>query len=410
MPREKKQRLKKRKDGRYRTKYQGKMFYGNTEAEALALRKEYKDAIESGDFIEDSMTVYEYAYNWLPVHKASVAPNTYKSYSGYLNKLCSVIGNRPMKDIIPSDIKEVYNLYLGQSASQIRKARMLYVDMWDCAIEDRIVKTNPCRSKAAAPHEGTSGTHRALSKEEDDLILACPADLRLAVLLMRYAGLRRGEVMAFDIDRDVDFDRKIIKISRAIHFEGNRGIMSDPKTEAGKREIPLLDILEKELKGHHGPVCPMTYATTMTRSIWRNTWLHYLMQLELCLNQFTQKRWYHRTKDYIAQHPDEWRKYLRIMKQDPEKAEEYRLRGWETVSFRPHDLRHSFCTMLRDNGVDIKLAILWMGHADEKMILRIYDHPPEERVRKAVENLNQSLIGVQNGGQGRKSVSGSVDL
>ncbi len=42
MDRQKKQHLKQRADGRYRCAYNGKQFYGNTEAEALAARDEYK--------------------------------------------------------------------------------------------------------------------------------------------------------------------------------------------------------------------------------------------------------------------------------------------------------------------------------------------------------------------------------
>ena len=254
-----------------------------------------------------------------------------------------------MKDVTPSDIKAVYNEYLGMSDSAIRKARMLYVDLWDCAIEDGIVKSNPCRSKAARPHRGASGSHRALSSEEDDIILNCPAEFRTGALLMRYAGLRRGEVMAFDVDRDVDFDHGMIIVSRAVHFEGNRGVVGDPKTEAGKRSIPLPDVLRRELQGRHGLVCPLKKAETVTSSAWRHIWRKYIRELELFAG--------HETK------------------------------------IRPHDLRHSYCTTLRDAGVDLKLAIAWLGHSDEKMILRIYDHPSENRVRSAVESLNSTIKG-----------------
>lgn len=69
------------------------------------------------------------------------------------------------------------------------------------------------------------------------------------------------------------------------------------------------------------------------------------------------------------------------------------------INIRPHDLRHSFCTMLRDSNVEMHLAMRWMGHSDEKMILRIYDHISEERVKKALENVEKSSYGSQNGSQ-----------
>lgn len=363
MARQKKQQLTKRKDGRYKCVYRGIQFMGKSSEEALKKRQEYIEAEIRGDNLNrNGITVYSYALQWLPVHKASVAKNTYNSYVNYMNKLVAKIGTIPMKNVTPSDIKSVYNEYLGQSDSSIRKAHMLYVDLWDCAIEDGIVKSNPCRAKSARPHRGTSGSHRALSPEEDELILNCPSEFRIGALLMRYAGLRRGEVMAFDIDRDVDFKRNIIIVSRAIHFEGNKGVLGDPKTEAGKRSIPIPDVLRIALQGRHGPVCPLKKAKSVTSSAWRHIWSKYIKELEL----FSE---------------------------------------WKSVDIRPHDLRHSYATTLRDAGVDPKLAIRWMGHSDEKMILRIYDHPGDGRIKQAVNNLNSTIKGAERGAAHDRNVA-----
>jgi integrase len=73
------------------------------------------------------------------------------------------------------------------------------------------------------------------------------------------------------------------------------------------------------------------------------------------------------------------------------------------ISIRPHDLRHTYCArFLRDAGVDMKQAMLWMGHADEKMILRIYDHVGEKRTRDSIDRVEKLLIGMQNGMQENK--------
>lgn len=391
MGRPKKQVLVKRPDGRYRAKYLGKEFYSFDMDEALRMRDEYKAQVESGERVISNQTVHSYASSWLPVHKASVSKNTYSAYSHYLELLTMKLGGKALKDVTPSDIKEVYNLFIGKSESSIKKAKMLYVDLWDCAIEDGYTKYNPCRSKGALPHKGASGTHRALTPEEDEMILSTPADLRLAVLLMRYAGLRRGEVFDFDIDQSVDFNRKVITVSSAVRFEGNKGVLSDPKTEAGKREVPLLDILAKELKDHHGKICPLKKVSIMTSSAWRAMWDHYILQLEAELNGCPQRRWFHLTREWKRSHPEEYAKYYEMREKSPISADEYRLRDWQSVTIRPHDLRHSFCTMLRDAGVDIKLAIKWMGHADEKMILRIYDHGSPDREQRNIQALNNSV-------------------
>ena len=138
-------------------------------------------------------------------------------------------------------------------------------------------------------------------------------------------------------------------------------------------------------------------------------WDHYIMQLESYLNSFPQRRWFHKTKEWKENHPEEWKEYERLLKKNPYEAEEYRMKEWKQVTIRPHDLRHSYCTMLRDSGVDLKLAILWMGHADEKMILRIYDHPPKGRIEQTIKNLNQHLIHMQNDMQTKNTKPVSID-
>ena len=392
MVNEKKRHLKKRPDGRYATKYHGIFFYGATEAEAINAREAYKAAeLLNIQHPSSAPTVYEYALKWLPVHKASVSKATYNSYANYVQTLVQDLGDKPMDQVSPTDIKEVYNHFLNSSDSAIKKAQMLYRDIWDTAIEDRIVTVNPCRSKSAHPHKGTVGTHRALTKEEDELLLWAPARFSLGALTMRYAGLRRGEIMALDIDRDVDFKRKIITVREAVRFEGNAGVIVDPKTKAGKREVPLLKILEDRMKGQHGPIVQTKSGKTVTSSAWRATWDHYIAELESYLNNCSGIRWYHLTKDWIKDHPKEYIKYQLLKKKDPAKAEELRLSSWKHVTIRPHDLRHSFCTMCRDNDVDIKLCIKWMGHADEKMILKIYDHENDDRAKKAVKRMNKNI-------------------
>lgn len=75
---------------------------------------------------------------------------------------------------------------------------------------------------------------------------------------------------------------------------------------------------------------------------------------------------------------------------------------WETVNIRAHDLRHSFCTMLYDSGVDLKTAMLWMGHADETMTMRVYTHLSDARrdeAEKALLEAQKSVIRRQNGRQ-----------
>jgi integrase len=80
------------------------------------------------------------------------------------------------------------------------------------------------------------------------------------------------------------------------------------------------------------------------------------------------------------------------------------------ISIRPHDLRITYCTMLKNAGVDMKQAMIWMGHADEKMILRVYDRPGEYRAKTSVNQVEKMLIGMQNGMQTEQNPSESLEI
>ena len=229
--------------------------------------------------------------------------------------------------------------------------------MFDAAVENGHIQHNPFRSKLIQPDRKKDGSHRVITMEERDLILTTDHRFRLFALTMLYAGLRRGEAMAIQIDDDVDFESGVIHVTKSVRFEGNSPVISPTKTEAGERDVPLLAILADELKGKKGLLAPSASGDMLTQTGLKRGWDAYLNALS-------------------------------------------RAAGHK-VSIRPHDLRHSYCTMLRDAGVDMKLAMLWMGHADEKMILRIYDHVTESRVDFAVKTLNQTAIRSQNGSQKR---------
>ena len=93
-----------------------------------------------------------------------------------------------------------------------------------------------------------------------------------------------------------------------------------------------------------------------------------------------------------------------------EEAAAVDLPPWKTFDIRPHDLRHSYCTMLRDAGVDMKQAMEWMGHADEKMILRIYDHLSPGRAQKSKNQVEKMLSSCQSGCQdGASTLENLID-
>ena len=357
MPKPKKQHLKKRKDGRYKCSYAGMQFYGMTEEEALQKRDEFKKAEAEGRFRQGDPTVQDYVSKWLPLHKADVSSKCYNDYAKQFEALCEVIGTKKLHAVTVDDAAAVWKHYQGYSASTVKRSRMLFIALFDSAVENDLCRKNPFRGKYAQPPKAPAGSHRALTDEEISLILNTPHRMQLAALVMLYSGLRRGEVIALSM-KDVNLSSGTITVNKAVRFDGNRPVVTKPKTAAGNRTVPVLSVLRPFLQDHIGLLLSTEKGGIMTDTAFKRCWDSYLLHLSK-----------------TAGHP---------------------------VTIRPHDLRHTYCTLLADSGVSIKQAMIWMGHADEKMILHVYDHITDKRTQTSIDQIEKNLLKVQNEVQGSK--------
>lgn len=375
MPREKKPRLKKRADGRYRCKYHDMYFYGSSPEEAIDARDEYKK-IEKVSSITRS-TVTEYAIPWLKRTFPRVSDSTYAGLAIHLQHLVDVIGCKKIADVTPSDVKSIYSTYYADlSNSYIKSAKQLYCSLFDSMVADRLIHYNPARDKSAAPHRGSAPKTRGITAQEREWILTLCTDHRVypVVMAMLYAGLRPPEAKALDIDRDVDFRSKIITLQEFAHNKGQKyAFLATGKNEWANRRIPLLPPLESALSGRHGYLIASAHGERVTHTTWRVAWNSYKTAMETAINGCP-KRWYGKKKEH--------------------KGKE--LPQWITFDIVPYDLRHAFCEMCRDAGVEINTCRQWMGHSDSKMILKVYDSVSEDRSERERQKLS---FGGQNGGQ-----------
>ena len=344
MPRLKKQHLKQRPDGRYLCRYKDQFFYGDTEDEALQARDEYKRRETAKEYTGKHLTVQDYAVKWLELHKAGVSVKCYNDYAKQIESLFPYIGGKSLDAVTVDDAAAVWDHYKGYSASTIHRARMLFVSLFDAAIENDLCRKNPFRGRFAQPPKAPAGTHRVITDEEINLIRTVDHRMQLAALIMLYAGLRRGEVLALNPE-DINLTARTITVSKAVRFDGNRPIITAPKTASGTRCVPIPDILLPYLDKARQRPASTVHGDIMTDTAFRRAWDSYL---------------HHLTK--AAGHP---------------------------VDIRPHDLRHTYCTILRDAGIDMHQAMVWMGHADEKMILKVYDHVTDRRTKSSIQKLNQ---------------------
>lgn len=369
MPRQKKQVLKQRSDGRYCCKYHGIQFMGASSDEALAAREDYKRREKEGTL--SIPTVEHYAAQWLPIAKANAAYRTYNQNAILLEKLVAAVGDCPISEITPTQIKRLYSTaFLGLSDDYIKHAKHLYAALFEAAVEDGYCRSNPVKARSATPHKGTYTGHRAITPQERVWIETLCTDHRAypAVMVMLYAGLRPQEVKALDISRSVDFEKNIIQVQEFVHIAGNNkySVNTTGKTEKATRIVPLFSPLRKVLDGMSGPILTTADHKPLTISSWAWLWKSYVSKMEEAINGG---------------------------------AKRSNNGEWIPFTVKPYDLRHTFITWCRDNGAELHTVIEWAGHTDSTMILKIYDEVSADRSQKEAERIEKIILSMQNGMQ-----------
>lgn len=368
MPRQK---LTKRANGRYACKYDNRFFYGKTTAEALRKRDEYASQQQQGYNMRlADVILEEYGMTWLDTYHTE-CNRMQRQYENFIHYAVRHMRAKLVRDVTATDVQRLFNTLDGYSQSHINKFSSTIRSIFCAAVQDGIILRNP--AEMAKPPKGVTGGHRALEQWEKALVNStCQEhEFGLCAMVMMYAGLRRGDVLYLDIDRDVDFENKTLTVRGAVSFcEGNQGVVTDGKTEADQRVIPLPDRLADALRGHHGLLCRKANGERMSESAFDRKYQSYITFLERKLNGCL-KRWYGLLKEHKA--------LITAGKELP---------LWLGIDIRCHDFRVTYCTMCYEAEIPVKTLQVWMGHADTQLILNVYTKLTKEKEQSDATKLN----------------------
>jgi integrase len=158
---------------------------------------------------------------------------------------------------------------------------------------------------------------------------------------MATAGLRRGEALGAKWT-DLDLERGVLSVRRALVLVGNKPTISEPKTEAGRRSIPLAGQTVAALRVHR-----------RLQAAERLKFADVYVDADLVFAQ----------EDGAPVHPE---RFL---------AAFHRIgRAAGLRSTRPHDLRHGWATRALEAGVPAKIVQEILGHSSAMVTLDIYSH------------------------------------
>jgi integrase len=175
-------------------------------------------------------------------------PSAIRSYEAVLEtRLRPEFGATRLSDLRRNDVQDFAETLLaeGLDASTVRNVLMPLRVIYRRAVRRSDVLVNPTTDLELPAVEGTRERVTAPA-EAADLLGALPESDAALWATALYAGLRNGELRALRVE-DIDLEAGVIRVERS--WDDVEGAV-EPKSAAGKREIPICDHLRGYLKSH----------------------------------------------------------------------------------------------------------------------------------------------------------------
>ena len=151
------------------------------------------------------------------VRGEALRPRTVKLYEGLLRRLISpTLGDKGLPEVRRADVNRWYASLPPDQVTQRAHAYALLRSLFEQAIEEgAFAGPNPCAIRGGGVARRKREIRPASFSELTALVEAAPDDLKAAVLLAAWCGLRFGEV--FELRRgDVALDEGVIHVRRAV--------------------------------------------------------------------------------------------------------------------------------------------------------------------------------------------------
>lgn len=314
-----------------------KVFYGKTERELNRKIAEYKEERVKG------RKFAAVAEDWEKEHFPTLAYNTLKGYRPALARANEKWANTYIQQIRPKDISQMLLRMAREGYAQktVRTQLLVCNLIFSYAVVEGDLEYNPAASVRVP--KGLPKHRREIPTEADleTVKKSIGCTFGLFPFFILYTGCRRGEALALRYE-DIDREEKMITINKSLYHDNNRPQVKKPKTEAGIREVVLLDVLADKLpKRKKGLVFPNEKGEHMTETQFQRQWELYQRETGLHIT--------------------------------------------------PHQLRHAYATILFEAGLDAKDAQELLGHANLSTTRDIYTHITQSHRSKTADILNAAV-------------------
>lgn len=326
-----------------------------TKGQAKQLLREIEEQVAKRVFMPTKQipTFLEVARDWLEYKRPRLRETTWEVYEGHIrNHFHDLDGlriNRIMTSTVEKFISERQNQCMNLST--LRKVLVTFGQIFSYAVRHKYIDHNPLRDaerpRGQGNEEDGQDKIKILTPEQINAFLDKVEDFKCRTLFMLaiMSGARQGELLGLKWG-DIDWSASQIHIQRTF----NKGRFFTPKTKTSIRKIDLGPTVMKELKkwklacpvNEEGLVFPnesggpMNYSNMVQR--------HFLPALKAA----------------------------------------------ELPRIRFHDLRHTYASLLIEQGENIKYIQTQLGHSSPTVTLNVYTHlmkPTNQEAACRLENL-----------------------
>lgn len=341
-----------------------------TKREAQRHLIEVLGALQRGDYVEPSkLTVADFLTDWLET--LQVRP---KTAEGYLHNVAAwivpALGAYRLAALTPKHVATFYASLRGaprrdgRGTISARTGQYVAVvlrhalgDAVRAGLVPKNVAASVERPKAARPEM------KAWSSDEARAFLASVEGDRLRAMwhLLLLRGLRRGEVLGLRW-KDVDLEGVgRIAIRQTLITVGYEIVVSEPKTDKGRRVVPLDPGLVSVLRAHRA-------RQAEERLAWGEAWTDTGLV-------FTRE-------DGTPIHP------MRLTATFGRLVKRLGL-----PPIRLHDLRHTCATISIGSGIPTVVVSSWLGHANTSITDNLYRHVSPAMLEEAGAKLSAIILG-----------------
>ena len=191
-------------------------------------------------------------------------------------KILPYFGQKKMSEITAADIRHWQNSIMKQGYAQtyLKTINNQLNAIFNYAVKYYDLPKNPC-AQAGSMGKGNADEMNFWTQEEFDAFIECVKDKPLSYYAFRtmfWTGVRVGELLALTL-KDFNGEERTLSITKSYQRIEGRDVITEPKTQKGKRVITLPDFLSTDLEEYVN----MLYGMTEDDRLFRVT-KHYLVK------------------------------------------------------------------------------------------------------------------------------------